>query len=64
MTSCKNCRALEFISDGIKRGVICNIKLSEPRYNCAFSNKIVLVNGEPSCENCKDKTTKRKGGKR
>ncbi len=59
MTECRGCRALEFISDGIKRGGIMNIKLAEPSFNCALNNTIVLVNDKPFCKDeCKDKTTK------
>ena len=59
-TPCKGCRALEFISDGIKRGRIMNIKLTEPIYNCCFSHKIILDEKEnPCCDGeCKDKTTR------
>ena len=59
MIECKGCRALEFITDGIRRGNIVSFKMSEPRYNCVFGNKIVLDENEhPCCESCKDKTTR------
>lgn len=60
MVSCKNCRALEFISSGIRKGNIISIKLSEPRYNCVFGNKIVIIEDKPYCENCTERTTRRK----
>lgn len=59
MIYCEKCRALEFISDGIKRGTVVDIVISEPRYNCALGNKILLdENKSPYCENCKEKTTR------
>lgn len=59
MTECRGCRALEFISNGIKRGVIMDVKLAEPRFNCALNNKIILVEDKPFCKGeCKDKTTR------
>ena len=58
MIECKGCRALEFISDGVKRGTVMNLKLSDVRYNCALNNKITLVNEQPYCENCTEKTTR------
>ena len=64
MVECKGCRALEFITDGIRRGSIMDIQVSEPRYNCCCNNKIILVNGSPCCEDCKDKTTARDISKR
>lgn len=60
MTNCKNCRALEFISDGIRRGSIVSFKMSEPRYNCALGKKIVIIEDKPYCESCTEKTTRRK----
>lgn len=59
VTPCKNCRALEFISDGIRKGNIMNIKLYEPKFNCALENSIVVIEGKPFCKiECKDKTTR------
>ena len=60
MVSCKNCRALEFITSDIKHGTIMDIQLTKPRYNCVFGNKVVIVEGKPCCESCMDKTTRRK----
>lgn len=59
MTPCKNCRALEFISDGIRRGNIMDFKITEPKFNCVFGNSIVVIEGKPFCKiECKDKTTR------
>ena len=59
-TPCEKCRALEFLSDGIRHGAIVSIVLSEPIYNCALNQKIILVNGKPHCNGeCKEKTTRR-----
>lgn len=60
MTNCKGCRALEFISGGARRGAIMDYKLTVDRYNCALGNKIIVLNEKPCCENCSDKTTRRK----
>ena len=60
-TDCKNCRALEYIDDGIRRGNIIDFKLHESRYNCALGEKVILINGNPHCNGeCKNKTTRRK----
>ena len=58
MVECKGCRALEFISSGVKHGKILDIKYSDPIYRCCFGNKIVLVDNKPCCENCTEKTTR------
>lgn len=60
-TDCKGCRALEFIDDGIRRGSIMDIKLSEPRYNCALGQNIILIDKRPCCKDgeCKHKTIRR-----
>lgn len=57
MVECRGCRALEFISNGIRKGTIMDIRLSDPIYSCCFGNKIVLVDNKPCCENCTEKTT-------